>query len=507
MIPDMPRTLVATAYVFRHGQRSPYPPPKTANWTEAVRLWRTDGRGFPDMTPAFWNMSHEAFVEQQLNGHGKLLLKHMGEHVAQQTAELGDPCSRSVLLIADNSTRDNQSAVAFADGFYPAECVVARKAQIVYANAANGLPPTTSDDNTEVGCGTGPDEQQAMLDFGESTSALTALYRPQLRRVSELLSCCSPELCALYGHTGGGSCTIDELPYTFNGMYWKGLYEGPLSAAGCFIQAWMLQALSGHEIARGELSVSELADLYRVHMRLMWLGSNQNRSQSVGSQQLAYLLASLEQVVSGSPIAGAADGSPRTLALFAHDFNLLYLRRLLGVHWLTDSFDFDVATTGAAVSFELHRDASAAPSGFRVRGVLTAATIEQQRAAASLLETPPSHAVFLDEPYDAFKARALGGLQPSCVLPRLRPAILAMGTAAAAEALNAPHAQSAAAPLAWCGYAAVALALVLAGGVLGFLCGGRRSYAPSNQELAAPMLPPSPRSARRNLRFEGSDGE
>ena len=45
------------------------------------------------------------------------------------------------------------------------------------------------------------------------------------------------------------------------------------------------------------------------------------------------------------------------LALFAHDFNLLYLRQLLRVHWLTPSYDFDAATPGSVLSLELHRDA------------------------------------------------------------------------------------------------------------------------------------------------------
>ena len=35
---------------------------------------------------------------------------------------------------------------------------------------------------------------------------------------------------------------------------------------------------------------------------------------------------------------------------------MLYLRRLLRVSWLTDSWPFDTATTGSSISFELHRE-------------------------------------------------------------------------------------------------------------------------------------------------------
>ena len=40
----------------------------------------------------------------------------------QAAAQLGDPCSLSVTLIADDSTRDVQSANYFASGFLPTAC-------------------------------------------------------------------------------------------------------------------------------------------------------------------------------------------------------------------------------------------------------------------------------------------------------------------------------------------------------------------------------------------------
>ena len=153
-------TLVAVLYVFRHGQRAPYPPPFAANWSTAGSLW-TDGRGFPNMTGRAWNMTDEAFAAQELTPHGKALLRHMGEHVARETAALGsDPCTRpSALFIADDSKRDQQSAEAFASGFYPNACAAARTVDIVVANESNGLTPTTSDDTQTGECPAGPDER------------------------------------------------------------------------------------------------------------------------------------------------------------------------------------------------------------------------------------------------------------------------------------------------------------------------------------------------------------
>ena len=60
------------------------------------------------------------------------------------------------------------------------------------------------------------------------------------------------------------------------------------------------------------------------------------------------MLASLEQQLTRQPLAGvlqppAAADAAAFVAIFAHDFNLLYLRQLLRAHWLTASWQFDVA--------------------------------------------------------------------------------------------------------------------------------------------------------------------
>ena len=448
-------------------------------------------------------MTDEAFAAQELTPHGKALLRHMGEHVARETAALGsDPCTRpSALFIADDSKRDQQSAEAFASGFYPNACAAARTVDIVVANESNGLTPTTSDDTQTGECPAGPDERGLGLLIGQSTAALTDLYRPQLRQVGELIGCCGPAVCAAYGLSGGGSCQLDELPYEFNGLYWEGLYQGPLSAADYFIEAWMLEALSGAPPAGGRLSTEELRALYALHMRLMWISSNHNRSQAVGSHLLGFLLTSLEEIVSGETRPGGASAQlagriPRLLAIFAHDFNLLYLRTLLGASWITPSWPFDVAATGASVSLELHREIGGeiggevggeVGGGYRVLGVMTAATMEQQSSASSLLHTPPSRAIFLDEPYDDFKARALGGLRSDCVVPPLRATIERL----VAEAEHRPMSLT----LTWGAAAAVGVLFFVAGGAGGLIAmraarlgGGQRAGDDGEATPVTPIL-------------------
>ena len=149
-------------------------------------------------------------------------------------------------LIADGtSRRDIQSARSFADGFFPAECADARKAAIVAPTeeVLPGLLPVVSDE-AELGC-SGPTEHDLRLTFGGQFDALTAAYDRQIRRVGEILGCCSPRVCAVHG-PAERACELSELRYEYTGHFWS-YFDGPLAVAGYYADAWMLQALSGLE--------------------------------------------------------------------------------------------------------------------------------------------------------------------------------------------------------------------------------------------------------------------
>ena len=94
---------------------------------------------------------------------------------------------------------------------------------------------------------------------------------------------------------------------------------------------------------------------------------------------LAYILLSLEQVAFGADIDGFVQkGSDRLFsAVFAHDFNLHYLRRMLGVDCLINSYALDVASTGAAMRFDLDLKAGVQ----RVRGECSSNSL--QRSSSS----------------------------------------------------------------------------------------------------------------------------
>ena len=126
---------------------------------------------------------------------------------------------------------------------------------------------------------------------------------------------------------------------------------------------------------------------------------------------------------------------PRPLiAVFCHDFNLLYLRSLLRAHWLTSSWPFDNAPTASHLRFQLFRDQDGPAPTHRVRGTLVTGSVEQQAENTPYTppHDPPASSLFLDLPYPDFRAAVLEALEPSCVAPPLRASLAALAAAAAA---------------------------------------------------------------------------
>mmetsp|Transcript_24515 Transcript_24515/g.79826 ORF Transcript_24515/g.79826 Transcript_24515/m.79826 type:complete len:284 (-) Transcript_24515:1022-1873(-) len=279
--------VVAVAHLFRHGQRSPYPPPLSES-AAGPSIWTS--RLSPPAES--WNLTASAFDAQHLTPHGAALLRHLGQYLAVDY-RYPDPCAADVTLIADGTSfRDVQSARAFAGGFFGRRsCSAARAAAIVEATAAAQplLLPLVSDD-VEAGCA-GPSEADVLRSFGGDVDALAAAYKPQIDRVGSLLGCCSAEVCDRHG-LGRRNCSLSDLPHTFHPGRYYSYFDGALSIAGYYADAWMLQAVSGVEpFAWGELTLSELSELYRVHQRVMWLGASLNASRGA-ARRLAHALCS-----------------------------------------------------------------------------------------------------------------------------------------------------------------------------------------------------------------------
>ena len=91
-------------------------------------------------------------------------------------------------------------------------------------------------------------------------------------------------------------------PWEYNGVYWKGYYDGPLS---CY--SLPTRARSGAGRAGTQ---PELMELYE---RVMSFGSNSNRnaSRAFGSSGLAYILTSLVTGVENTLASSSPPGRRR----------------------------------------------------------------------------------------------------------------------------------------------------------------------------------------------------
>eukprot|EP00965_Chrysotila_dentata_P205315 6182885-Pleurochrysis_carterae.AAC.3 len=343
-------------------------------------------------------------------------------------------CDKRIYLISDLYQRDIESAQEFVRG-YALDCSL----PLVIANDSDSTIHAIANDGYDPEQCPPPTKADVDLEFGGNTAALTEAYRLEIERIDDLLGCCSRTLCSKFDING--TCSIADLPYNYTGVNWEGMYSGPLSIAAHFAETFLLQASSGLRFAWGKLSFDELRQIARLHEAVMWLGSNRNISVSRGSPMLAYILVTLEQAATGKRIFGAPHyASTGTLsAVFGHDFNLQYLRRLLDVNWLIDSFALDSASTGAVMRFELTRSFL---GELHVKGELISASLDQQRNAAPLLPPgqPPGVALFLDMPYSQFRQTALNRIEQRCAPQPLRTALQSIRKAVQAEVGKEPFA-------------------------------------------------------------------
>ena len=211
--------LVASVNVFRHGQRSPYPPPNGSS-AAGPSVWSK--RALP--SAAAWNMTPDAFATQQLSPNGEALMWHTGQHVATTLANgsAAQLCSLSVSFIADGkSARDVASAEAFARGFFPEACRSTGATRIVAPNSSHlpSLLPIANDHATTGPYCAGPTEEEVSLSIGGQLDAITEAFRPQIDRISAVLGCCSPQVCEHYALPQ--NCSLADLPYEYTGHYYR----------------------------------------------------------------------------------------------------------------------------------------------------------------------------------------------------------------------------------------------------------------------------------------------
>ena len=458
-------TLSGVVYVSRHGVRSPYGP---MNRTAGAALgddwsaWtRKRAKGAAD-----YGMDEAAFHAQELTPHGKALLPLFGAYVAEKWRAMGlDVGDADLAIFADDSTRDVQTADLWLEG------LGRRGTPVRVGNASRPRMVPVVSDKVLFGPAAPSTEEQTLGLFGGDVAALTAAYEEDIKAIQRVLDM-PPDasICAVLG-VGSDDCALENLPYEFTGVYWQGMFLCPLYYAQFFAEAWMFEYLSGvDDFAFGLMTAAEVAFLYETHIAMMSFAANPWNARAYGSAALGWIAAALVQQATGDSFGAPAmdAATPRTsvVALFVHDTNQLYLRELLGVSWIARGWQGNAASTGGALSFELHCT-TATPRRCFVAVTYAVASPRQQRdAEAPSLASPPSEATLVIPdcgvalcPLADFVAVVLDKICADCVDDPLR-SVLDQLRAHANPPPRRPRA-CAAAPPAWQEAAALVAAALL----------------------------------------------
>lgn len=415
--------LVGSVIMSRHGIRSPYPPDDGAvdNFTAYTNL------KLP--THDDWGMTSDEFKNQFLTPHGKIVMQQLGKFY--KSRYIGTPLETSIAACegiaifadtADGVTRDNDTAVSFLQGFGCEGVPVGP----VDDKMNPSLRPVVSD-HFDVGCHQATEEQINGL-YGGEIGSLDNIYTTQIDQVTKTLEM-PPDarVCKdVNPHYNGTTCTLMETGYKYTGLYYQGMMASPFYYAGYFAEMWMFQYLSNISgWGFDKLTVDDITDLYKMHIETMQFGANIWNSRAFGSHALGYILASLEQIAFGKKLDAVIQPITNKLTVFfAHDFNVLYLKKLLGLSWTPQGFGSNVATTGGAVVFDLYQNKT---KEFFVSVRYIAATPQQQRGGVDLVKTPPSEGPLVIPgcgtdlcPWGTFVKVALGSLDAQCVQQPLR---------------------------------------------------------------------------------------
>jgi len=394
-------------YLSRHGVRSPtgkaskYNEYAAAPWPE----W--------DVPPGY------------LTPHGYALMKLFGAYDRAMLAGEGllaaQGCGDAahISIVADSDQRTRETGKAIGEGLLPG-CALTVQAR----------PEGTADPlfhALEAGVGN-IDHALAAAAIagrigGDAANPVRA-YRPQLAALERILQGCGRATAAAHERT-----SIFDVP----GSLGPGAKDhpaelrGPLATASTLSENLLLEYTEGMppaSVGWGCVDAENLREVMQLHEAEADLVQRTPAiARMYASNLLDQMVRSMEQAVTGKPVAGAP-GRPgdRLLILVGHDTNIATVAGTLGLTWIVDGRRDDTPP-GGALEFEIW----SSPTGGKklVRAFYTAQTIDQMREGSLLtLDNPPPRAPLfvpgcstqdLSCTWDAFAAAAQRAIDPNFV--------------------------------------------------------------------------------------------
>jgi 4-phytase/acid phosphatase len=420
-------TVEKVILLSRHGIRTPYGAKESGQKTMAAFTTNPDASWGDNTTSGGANLTlWGADLDQGLTKHGAAVLKRMGEYYSSEFAALGGSKSKlTVYADHESSNRDVHTAEAFMSGLLPSNTVTINN------------PPNLTKWLFNQGAGSTPScklPSQIIVDgtLGGNISKYTAAEKSQIMAVNNALKCCQPAVCL---GEADGDCSLMGVPMSWNPAAFWSLYSGPL-AVGSSLAEWIqLMYLNNLDYtglvgpAYDEEAISGLTKVHQTNLDIT--DDNSWTARSFGSDLLAHIVATAEQLFSesdgdhGAPAdSGLLSKATDKMVYYAgHDLNIYFIRALLGLKWVTKSFNPNQSPPGGMLRFELLRDE--AHNRF-IKIYFESQSYTQQRKASPLGgdDLPDRSFIAIPRcasgpegscPFETFKAVAGEALDPKCV--------------------------------------------------------------------------------------------
>ncbi|TMW56571.1 hypothetical protein Poli38472_006581 [Pythium oligandrum] len=453
-------TLRQVVVVSRHGVRGPYGMGADTPSEELIKKYvRNPAIDLPLSAKAWGTAETEdpsEIVSPKLTKHGYRVVERMGEYFRQHLYRdfLDDTTCPQAYAYADANQRDNLTAEALLGGSFPACKEIVPTTEGTRLLFEQGQDPTATcpvcSRTVYEGIAGAPDCRYLIQES-----------REEIEELNSILDCCAPAACVSEGgnDTNASTCSFFDIPTTWNGAFYQP-WKDPLSSADYFSEFLLLQALNNMTLP-AELPFEKILSLSKIHEAHMDLVTNEVNSANFGATLLAHMTASFEQTATEKAIPLPDGEGPtltqsldnRFLLYTAHDINILYLRNLLRLQWLTDGWHPHQATLGGMLIFELHTSTDESPElkvarklkagvkqeDYYVKAYFVTASPQQMRNEEVLSASNPPYVVPVmiplcsDDvilpngtievrcPFKTFKSLIGRTLKKECVADTLRP--------------------------------------------------------------------------------------
>ena len=370
----------------RHGVRTPNSPNSVLN-NFAVQPFPVfpDVPGNPtDNAPSILTPNGAA-SETLLGGYFRLWLTQQGLLTGNDAAD-----AANVHFHADAAPLIIDTAQAFAAGLLPSAKVT--------VNSVSTPPDPLFD---PVDAGVALLDQRKTVDgvngrLGNDPQALASAYSAELALIRSVLFN-YPVSRSPAPATPTGRIDVTSIPITVGtGNSQLPVNLGGLTAVALAIDPFVMEYADGlpaSEVAWGQLTESQMSQVFRVYDRLLDLEFRTPYMATVQTSNLAsHIVRSLVQAATGDAMGGTlASPSAKIVSLTASNFNIAGLSGLFHLDWLLPGYQPDVAAPGGVLMFQLRQ--SQTTGEYLVRVAYVSQTMDQLRNQTPLtLAAPPPSA-------------------------------------------------------------------------------------------------------------------